>query len=663
MTKPTSMMIIDFETRSRCDLKTAGTDKYAADPSTAVLCMGWMRDGDRRPEVWLPPHGAPDDSLRWMLADDNCLIAAHNARFDQLIYEYVMVNDHGFPPIKRDRWYCTSAQARLNGLPANLDDATRAINAKHKKSHRGSQLIKQLSIPDKLTGNFNNDPNLLQEMYSYCAQDVRATSDLINNTRRMSEVEHSDWLTSERVNDRGVLIDTDLAGLCVEYAAVERDAINAELNALTNGEVDRYTQGERIKTWALTMQGGSLGPLKTYMTIIKDGVEKISLDKNIRSQILADADAGELDLDDRVYNVFAALDDGNKSSVSKYKTMLARAEDDGRVRGSFVYAGCQTVRFSSRGLQLHNMRRDALSASDAVMTKDMMTQGFQLSDVMTQLAQLLRPTLIPEEGHVFVAGDWSSVESRGLAYLAEDPVADTKLKAFKRGDDMYLRAAEDIGRRGERQLGKVIELSMGYGGGVGAFKAMGRNYGINLPDAEINAHKNAWRRANSWAPDFWARLEKQAKWAINHPGKKAKVSRGIVYLFAPDLMGGTLLCELPNGTLLSYPQARIEDQQITAMKAAYGMAADATEWPRYKLWGGLLAENVTQAFCAALLRNALSQVSAVMHVHDEVVLEVPFAEAQQCADQLQLIMETPPSWAVGLPLEAVPQILTRYGKG
>jgi DNA polymerase len=228
---------------------------------------------------------------------------------------------------------------------------------------------------------------------------------------------------------------------------------------------------------------------------------------------------------------------------------------------------------------------------------------------------------------------------------------------------MYLRAAEDIGQKGKRQLGKVIELSMGYGGGVGAFRAMGRNYGISLPVYEIEAHKNAWRRANSWAQKFWTRLEKQAKWAINNPGKKAKVSRGITYLFAPELMGGTLLCELPDGTLLSYPQARIEDQQITAMKAAYGMRQDATEWPRYKLWGGLLAENVTQAFCAALLRNVLSQISAVMHIHDEVVLEVPSVEAKQCAAQLQSIMETPPSWAAGLPLEAVPKILTRYGKG
>ena len=654
------MMIIDFETRSRCDLKTTGADKYAASPTTEVLCMGWMMQGDYHAAVWVPAHGGPPDLLRDALEDGTCLIAAHNARFDQLIYEYLMVNDYGFPPIKQERWYCTSAQARLNGLPANLDDATRAIDAHHKKSHRGSYLIKQLCIPAKETGQFNSAPALMDELYRYCAQDVMATSSLIKNTRRMSDVEHRDWLANERINDRGVRIDTELAELCMSYAAAERDAINAELTGLTAGAVTRYTQGKRIKDWALATQGAELADM---MSVVRDGVPKISLDKGVRAKVLDAADAGELNLDDRVYNVFAALDDGNKSSVSKYKTMLARAEDDGRVRGSFVYAGCQTVRFSSRGLQLHNMRRDAMLASDAVLTKAMMSQGHQLSDVMTQLARLLRPTLIPQDGHVYVAGDWSSIESRALAYIADDPVADVKLKEFKQGKDMYLRAADDIGKPGERQLGKVIELSMGYGGGVGAFKAMARNYNINLPDDEINDHKNAWRVSNSWAPELWARLEKQAKWAINHPDKKAKVSRGIVYYFTPDLMGGTLICELPDGTLLSYPQARVEDQQITAMKAAYGMPADATEWPRYSLWGGLLAENVTQAFCAALLRSALFKVDAVMHVHDEIILEVPTAEGQQCADMLQKIMETPPKWAEGLPLVAEPEILTRYGKG
>ena len=654
-----SMLIIDFETRSRADLTKVGTDKYASDPTTQVLCMGLTSLDAKLRGLWKPEDGAPTGELLDYLESDTCLLAAHNARFDQLIYEYVMTNDYGFPSIPAERWYCTSAQARLNGLPAKLDDATRAINTKHKKNHRGSFLIKQLSIPDE-HGAFNSDPALMQEMYDYCVDDVEATRDLVLGTRRMTRREHTDWLTNERINDRGVRIDRELAGLCIGYAQVEQTAINAELTRLSAGAITKYTQTVRIRDWILKREPAA----EALMTVYKDGVKKYSLDKTIRKNVLDAADSDELIISDISYDVIAALDDGNKSSVSKYTTMLARAEDDDRVRGSFIYAGAQTIRYSSRGLQLHNMKRDAMSAADTVAMKAGMKAGESLNDVMNQLARMMRPTLIPREGNLFVAGDWSSIESRGLAYLADDRRADDKLEAFERGDDMYLRAAADVGQKGDRQLGKVIELSMGYGGGVGAFKAMGRNFDLRLPDHVIDEHKNAWRRANAWAPAFWARLERQAKNAIVHPGVKCSVSRGIVYMFIPSLIGGSLVCELPDGTCLTYPQARVEDGEITAMKAAYGMKQDATEWPRYKLWGGLLSENVTQAFCAALLREALLVMpDAVMHVHDEIVLEVPSAEADKCAQQLQLVMETPPAWAVGLPLQAEPEILTRYGKG
>tara|TARA_R110000765_G_scaffold6818_1_gene22244 strand:+ start:3783 stop:5762 length:1980 start_codon:yes stop_codon:yes gene_type:complete len=659
MTDPTKMLIVDFETRSSSDLKLEGADKYAADQTTEALCMAFAELKGDFFGLWTP-NAAPSPELIEYLQNENCLIGAHNARFDQLIYEYVMVSDYGFPPIKKDRWYCTSAQARLNGLPANLDDATRAINAKHKKSHRGAYLIKQLCVPNKDTGQFNTDLGLMREMYDYCEADVQATKELVLNTRRMTAREHADWLANERVNDRGVRIDRELAELCVGYAKVEQDAINLELSGLTKGAVTKYTQGQRIKEWLLSKDPD----LEKPMTVYKEGVKKLSLDKTIRGVILDTADAGELRITNESYDVVAALDDGNKSSVAKYRTMLQRAEYDDRVRGAFIYAGAQTVRFSSRGLQLHNMRRDAVSASDTEVIKHQMRLGTPLTDVMTQLAKMMRPTLIPSDGNVFVAGDWSSIESRALAYLADDKLADDKLEAFKRGEDMYLRAAADIGQHGERQLGKVIELSMGYGGGVGAFKAMSRNYGIHLSDPIIDGHKNAWRRANAWAPKFWNNLEKSARFAIRNPETKAPVSRGITYLFAPRLMGGSLICELPDGTCLTYPQARIEGGEITAMKAAYGMKQDATEWPRYKLWGGLLSENVTQAFCAALLRDVLLDMpNAVMHVHDEVVLESPSAEASECAKRLQLVMETPPAWAIGLPLQAEPEILTRYGKG
>jgi len=686
----TNLLIIDFETRSRVDLLTAGSDLYAQDLSTEVLCFAACFSDPDDERVWLfygYEIALPMDFQKALVLHmrKGGLIAAHNARFDQHIWECVATADHAFPPVPVARWYCTSAQARVNALPANLDDGTRALNAKHRKNHSGGALIRKLCIPNKDTGQFYESRVDLHALGEYCVDDILATKALVNSCRLLSPTEHADWLVNERINDRGIRIDRALATSATAYASVETNAIGRELSELTGGEATKHTQNARIKNWLLPR----LSVEAEALTVVyKDKVRKNSLAKDIRESLLGRADACEITLADDVYNVIAALDDGNKSSVSKFKRMVERADaEDDRVRGAFMYAGAATLRYTSRGLQLHNFRRECWSVADATMYARMMLAGNTLDEgtIMDTLSKLLRPALIPAPGKVFVVNDWSGIESRALPWLADDPRAQKRLDAFARYDaapkdehgkpldkkllDAYEEAANDAGTD-KRQVGKVVLLSLGYGGAVGAFNSMAKNYGVYLPEAEVKTIVARWRHANQWAVDFWNNLEKAAILAVKNPGVEMEAGR-VSYTFVPELMGGSLLCKLPGDHYITYPQARVEtvetkygpQRQLTALKANWQPKADDKEWPRFKLWRGLLAENVTQAFCAALLRAALRRVDdAVLHCHDEIGLEVPIEQAEQAAAHIKKVMEESETWARGLPLAAEPKIMERYGK-
>jgi DNA polymerase len=275
---------------------------------------------------------------------------------------------------------------------------------------------------------------------------------------------------------------------------------------------------------------------------------------------------------------------------------------------------------------------------------------------------MLRPALIPAEGKKLVVADWSAIEGRVNPWLSGRG-DNTKLQQFRDGLDVYkVNAAEtfrttyDAVTKDQRQVGKVQELACGFGGGIGAFAAMGRAYGLSLPEDEARRMVNAWRRANEWAVPFWEDLESAYTRATRNPGKQFQAGR-IVYLHD----GTHLWYALPSGRVLCYPYAKFEDDAITYAKAAWKPAADAKEWPRARLWRGLACENVTQATAHDLLREALRRLDdVVLHVHDEIVLETDRPE--EALEELQKVMTTPPAWAAGLPLDAEASVMERYGK-
>ena len=649
------MIALDFETRSNINLKLCGTDVYASDPSTDILMCSFINKDNGQEWLWYAGTEAPADLC--LALQSAVEIEAHNARFDQLIYEYIAI-DYGFPLIPKEKWVCTAAACRVNALPANLDGATRAANAKHKKDHSGAALIRQLCIPDR-DGNFNSDPALMRKMGNYCLKDSRAMVSLTQQLRPLSEADKRDWQINERINDRGIMIDRDLAALAEDYADMEKYELGQKLKKLTDGYITKVTQTKRLLERFKVLFADD----REFMACITKE-DKFTLDKAARSQLL------ELDLDPHYREVIQLIDNGGNSSVAKFTSMLNRADPEtGRVHGAFIFAGAgQTQRYSSKGLQLHNMRRDCYDAETTEMLKGYMEEDEQIDGMMNEnmldvLAKLLRPAIIPAPGHKFVVGDWSAIEARVLPWLADSMGGEGVLNVFWNREDIYMTTAATLGID-DRQIGKVANLSLGYGGALGAFQAMAKNYGLNMPDVQVLGVVRRWRRGNKWAVTFWAELAAATVKAVRVPGTVQYVGR-IRYVYV-DILGGTLMCVLPNDTVIQYPYARIEKGVVTCMKASVQPKADSDdEWPRMRLWGGFLAENVTQATAACLLRDLLYEMSeypVVGHCHDEVILEVEDEEVKLVCAELKEYMETCPSWAKGLPLSAEPVVMERYGK-
>ena len=641
---------VDFETRSACDLKTAGVYNYAQDASTDVLCMSYAFD-DSDVQTWLPDQPFPA-----AVAQHTGLICAHNAAFERLIFWYVLQMN-----FKLEQFYCTAAQARANCAPGSLEDVGRFAGASMKKDHRGAQLIRLLSIP-QANGTFRQDATLMAEMVAYCEQDVRAMRAISLGMRPLSEDELADYHVNERINDRGVMVDVPLCQAAVKFASDEMIEIEEIVAEVTEGAITSV-RSPKMRQWVIDRVGPRALKL---MESHKDGEKKYSIDKTVRANLLAMEDPDEIP--PAVAEVIQCADDLWASSVAKFSRLANLADvEDQRVRGAFVFSGgSATGRASSYGAQVHNFARKCAAEPDAV--RNAMVRGHTIvpkygKRVTDVLKGMLRPALIPAAGNHLVVADWSAIEARVNPWLSNCYAGERKLEIFAKGEDVYkVNAAATFGVAidavddRQRQIGKVQELACGFAGGIGAFAAMGRVYGVHLPEPDAKRMVDAWRRANAWSVPYWQKLEESYTRAMRNKGHEFPVGR-VTYMFD----GQHLWYMLPSGRVLCYPYARLEEDGITYAKAAWKPAADAKEWPRARLWKGLACENITQAVANDLLRHSLRQLDdVVLHVHDEIVLES--ADPVEAAARLERVMCTPPAWAKGLPLAAGVSVMTRYGK-
>jgi DNA polymerase len=643
---------IDFETRSHCDLRARGVYNYAQDATTQVLCMSYAFDNDPV-ATWLPGSPFPAE-----VANHRGQIRAHNAAFERLVFWYVLAPEHDFQEPALEQFYCTATQARANCAPGSLEDVGRFAGAGMRKDHRGAQLIRALSIPP-----FSQDPALMAEMVAYCEQDVRAMRAVSQGMRDLSTEELADYHVNERINDRGVLVDVPLCEAAVKYASDELEEIQQIVREVTDGEITSV-RSPKMREWVRSRVGPQALELMTSK-------EKVSIDKTVRANLLAFAEENPDEVPPHVADVIQCADDLWASSVAKFQRAASLADaSDHRVRGALVFAGgSATGRASSYGLQVHNLPRK--SAADPELVRQAMVRGHKItpefgSRVTDVLKKMLRPSILPSEGKHLVVADWSAIEGRVNPWLAASAHGDAKLDVFRSGLDPYKVNAAATFRipysdvvGDQRQAGKVQELSCGFGGGVGAFAAMGRVYGLHLPEPEAKRMVQGWRVANPWAVPWWDQIERAYLRAMRNKGHEFTAGR-ITYLFD----GAHLWYALPSGRVLCYPYARFDDEgNVTYAKASWKPAADAKEWPRARLWRGLACENVTQASANDILRKALRQLDAegyapVLHVHDEIVLETD--DPDGAIDAMRRIMC---AGEPGLPMNIEVHAMQRYGKG
>ena len=713
----------DFETYSECDLKKCGAYVYAMHPSTDALCFCYQYHGEDEVYDWLPGDPYPFE-------DEDVVILAFNSQFERLIWNRVMVKRYGWPELPIERFICESAHVRVHAGPSALDKASLFFDAPVKKNMAGHRLMLKMCRPatekqqedyikreseNKLEGwevdilylcgmnvfeaakRAHHTPEDIDALVDYCCDDVLSecdTSDMLEPWR--AEDLQAFW-DNERINDRGIIVDTDFAKVATDYVDEEKKYFTEELQRMTNGQIKTPRQFAKLKEWiAPRVSEEVLDELVKY----DKGEKKFSLNAENRQKVLDMYHEDPEFMPWEVAELIDIVDQAGNSTVSKYQAILNREvegyhDNQKRIHGSYMFAGAaQTMRFSSTGLQIHNLNRDVPKTEDAYDIIEAFMRGNENriraeGHPVKTLSRMIRPTFTGNTTYDedLIWCDWSAIEARILPWLANDPRAALRLRLFESGEDLYIdTAAKLLGKRksditkDERQThGKVPELALGFGGGAGAFTAMAHVYGANYSQTEVTRIIGAWREENAWAADkksgLWVRLERAAMQAIIDEGRIKSAGR-VKYLYDGGALGGmgALWCILPSGRRLCYPDARIENIKlpwgpikpgITCRKGAWFPKQGTTKWPRQKLWYGLLAENPTQAVSADILSFALHKlrdyepdITVCAHTHDEIICEAkPTDENMQT---LVDVMETNPPWAAGLPLAAEVEAGYRY---
>jgi DNA polymerase len=645
---------LDFETRGVVDLRRCGVHRYASDVNTDILAAGFTKD-DGAVETWI--RGAPCPELITRAVADSWTIHAFNATFERLIWRHILTLRYGWPEPRLEQWRCSQAAALASALPGDLEGVAAALQLPFRKDPEGYAAMLRLSRPRKPRK--GEDPTFiywggrdgdLELLYRYNRGDVEQERAVRRRVSALSAQEQALWRLDAKVNDFGLHVDLELAAAAQEIVDQERAAINAEVTALTNGTIRTANQVAKIKEFAQ-----------------KRGHQLKTLGKRSVSAVLARNPGKE------VRQLLELRRDGGRASVNKLAALFAHAGTDARIRGALKFHGASTGRWSSTGVQVHNLKRieianfDVDAAIGAILTRDR-DCVCEFGPPMTVIGDTARGLICAPPGHALVCGDFSTVEARVLAWYAGET---WKLDAFRRYDatndlqlDPYLGAAGRILKRRVdpedeigRHLGKTCELAFGFGGGLGAW----RNFDSSdtHSDEDVERYKQEWRRAHPATTRFWRRLESAIKKTIR-TGQCGTLDR-----FAFALEDGTFLIALPSGRRLSYPHARLmpgkfpDSVDVTFMDNAKG------GWAEKRAWFGVFVENVISGTARDLLAAAVLRIDAagypiVLHIHDEIAVEVP--EDFRDAEAFRRLMVELPDWATGLPVAAKVRIGKRYSK-
>lgn len=650
--------LIDIETYCEADIKKCGLYRYTADPSFEILLIAWATDeGSGFGETKLVDLASGEPFPQELLddfKDSNVTLIAHNAAFERVSFSRYLQQHYPGQYLKPgtflspDKWICTMVMAASLTLPMALKDVGEVLRTTQQKDEEGKQLIKLFSMPCRPTkkngGRTRNLPHHLPEDWAkfkyYCIQDVNTEVDIYKRLKRfpMPDREWHHYRVNERINDRGVKIDTELVQQAITCDLMLSDAMSKKAYELTG--LENPNSVSQLKTW-LDERGISMDTLGK---------------KNVTEMI------GELDkngIDEEAMDMLKLRLQMAKSSVKKYQAAERCVCPDGRARGLFQFYGAsRTGRYAGRNIQLQNLPQNHISTLDEARTLVKMGCFDMLESIYGNtpdvLSQLIRTMLIPKEGCEFIVADFSAIEARVLAWEAGEHWV---LDAFQNGEDLYCATASQMfhvpvvkhGINGDlRQKGKIATLACGYGGSSGALISMGALQ-MGLHEEELPEIIDSWREANPKIVQYWWDVEKAAMKAFK-TGERQDIGR-ISFVF----YSGTLWMVLPSGRKLAYLKPREQPNRFGRMSLTYEGVGQNHKWARQETYSGRLVENATQAIARDILAEAMARIEAkgldiVAHVHDEVIIEAP--KDKYTVDEICQLMAANPDWCDGLPLAA-----------
>ena len=645
-------LIRDIETRSTVDVGDVGAHIYAAHPSTEVLCVGYCLDaGPVR--IWHPGDSVPKE-FKLVAQNRQYAAVAHNAAFELQIERHILGPKYGFPVFPIERNICTMSLALALALPGSLDRLAKVLNLEHQKDALGNRLMLQLSKPRRARKSedpdgiyFFDDADRLLRLDQYCIADVETAREILDTLPELSEQEQQVWILDQKINDHGIYLDKQLMLAAKKIITTALPSFDRELNRLTNGQVNAITQVEKLKAW--------INQFYPVDTLRKDDLEELLQRKDLPKQVR------------RALELRAQ---GAHAAIKKVDALLQRRGGNGRICGAFVYHAAGPGRWSSRGAQVHNMKRsmteDMERAIQVISTGDFKTAQKEYANPLSVIGDLVRANIMAAPGNILIGADFSGIEARVTAWAANEH---KKLDAFRAydagtGPDPYIIAAaavlnidaDDLNKRykagdpnarEERQIGKACELAFGYQGGVNAFKRFMPSGGVaiadadwdweyggvrgkggrpgdrereklneDIEDAKIDRIKQRWRREHARIAQLWRLLNDAAWRAVRKPDLTFTVLDRFVFECDEQPI---LWLTLPSGRKLAYPHARIiraftPHGTRLYIEAANGRPilvfkdASAGQWRDVKVWGGLLTENVVQAISRDLLAEAMLRI-------------------------------------------------------
>jgi DNA polymerase bacteriophage-type len=649
----------DFETRSRAVLKKVGAHKYAADPSTEIQCAAYAVD-DQPVQLWWPGDPVPLEFFE-AATNPSWIVVAHNDSFETAIEQNVLHVRFSWPLVPIERHRCTMAMCLAVGLPAKLSSAADVLELTNRKDSAGERLMRQMSRPrkprqgeDPAGTYYFNDPERLRRLGVYCQQDNEVTRELHNRLPPLTAVEQTVWALSSKINARGFHVDRQFAEAARKIAQAAVPEIDAELAELTNGAVTSINQIARLQQW-LQQQ------CCTAKKLDRKAIER------------------QLDNEDLPWPVRRVLElrlGGAQAAVKKIDSLLARAGSDDQVRGAFRFHGAATGRWAGEGFQPQNLKRpvvaDLNAAVEAVATGDYQHVKKLYRQPLAVVGDCSRLMITAAPGHVLIGADLNAIESRVLAWVGGE---NWKLDSFRRfdatkdpRDEPYCETACRIfGKPSgtftkdspERAVGKVADLAFGFQGGLNAWRKF-------LPekctDAEVEGLKTEWRKTHPATVKLWHNIDRAAVLTVQEYGQIVRCGR--IDLKCAGLF---LQLKLPSGRKISYPQPRIITDKgkprVVFADNAGGKFVDCRFGQG--AYGGLWTENIVSGIARDLMAEAMLRIESagypvVLHVHDEIVAEVPIGFGS--VEEFARLMTRKPAWAPGLPIAASAWTGPRYCK-